>query len=227
MPSRIESACSIAPEVAARSAAPGRRAGRATMARKRRGQPVHGWIVLDKPLRHEFEPGGRRGAAAARRGQGRAWRHARSAGDRCVADRAGRGDQDRCLCHGRPKALSLHVRWGEARDTDDAEGAGHRRQRAAARRREPSWRVLPAFGGTIRQRPPAYSAIKVAGERAYDLARGGEIAGPGAAPGRDRPAWPGRRPMPITPSSRRVGKGTYIRSLGARFGPMALGTTPM
>src|SRR5258708_20090834 len=64
--------------------------------------------------------------------------------------------------------------WGEARDSDDAEGtitptSPHRptQQEIEA--------VLPRFTGTIVQVPPAYSAVKVQGERAYDLATRGEI----------------------------------------------------
>src|SRR6185437_10105442 len=63
-------------------------------------------------------------------------------------------------------------RWGEERDTDDAEGrvVACSDQRPAA----PQVRAaLQEFVGTIKQIPPAFSAIKVDGERAYDLAREG------------------------------------------------------
>ena len=71
------------------------------------------------------------------------------------------------------KTYAFTVRWGEQRDTDDAEGrvvetSGERPTEAAIRA------LLPQFTGTISQVPPRLSAIKIAGERAYDLAREGE-----------------------------------------------------
>jgi tRNA pseudouridine55 synthase len=71
------------------------------------------------------------------------------------------------------KVYRFTVRWGEATATDDTEGdviaTSPVRPDAAAIRA-----VLPEFTGTIAQVPPKYSAIKVDGARAYDLARGGE-----------------------------------------------------
>jgi tRNA pseudouridine55 synthase len=68
------------------------------------------------------------------------------------------------------KTYRFTVQWGEARDTDDAEGeviatSPVRPDRAAIEA------VLPQFIGEIQQVPPIYSAIKVDGVRAYDLAR--------------------------------------------------------
>ena len=68
------------------------------------------------------------------------------------------------------KSYRFGLRWGEERDTDDADGAvtatsDYRPDRAAI------VAALPAFTGLVEQIPPAYSAIKVAGERAYKLAR--------------------------------------------------------
>src|SRR5258705_7195065 len=71
------------------------------------------------------------------------------------------------------KVYQFTVRWGEERDTDDAEG-----RVAATSASRPSAddirSILPQFSGTISQVPPRFSAIKVDGERAYDLARDGE-----------------------------------------------------
>ena len=71
-----------------------------------------------------------------------------------------------------PKAYRFTVRFGAATSTDDAEGA--------VVAESPVWpdgdavrAMLPRFTGPIRQRPPAYSALKVDGERAYALARAG------------------------------------------------------
>ena len=71
-----------------------------------------------------------------------------------------------------PKAYRFTIRFGAATSTDDAEGTvvaeSDVRPEAAAIRT-----VLPRFTGPIRQRPPAYSALKVGGERSYALARAG------------------------------------------------------
>ncbi|HTP77507.1 MAG TPA: tRNA pseudouridine(55) synthase TruB [Rhizomicrobium sp.] len=72
-----------------------------------------------------------------------------------------------------PKTYRFTARWGEARDSDDAEG----RVTATSDKRptkEDIEAALPHFIGTLSQVPPAYSAIKLDGERAYDLAREGE-----------------------------------------------------
>ena len=70
------------------------------------------------------------------------------------------------------KAYRFTVKWGEETDTDDAEG---RVIVASEARPSPAEiaAVLPRFVGVIVQTPPMYSAIKIAGERAYDLARDG------------------------------------------------------
>jgi tRNA pseudouridine55 synthase len=71
------------------------------------------------------------------------------------------------------KAYQFAVRWGEETDTDDAEG-----RVVATSERRPSREAieaaLPGFTGVITQTPPMFSAIRIAGERAYDLARSGE-----------------------------------------------------
>ena len=71
------------------------------------------------------------------------------------------------------KVYRFAIAWGSATTTDDKEGAvvatsDIRPERAALEA------VLPQFTGTIQQRPPIYSALKIDGERAYDLARAGE-----------------------------------------------------
>ena len=68
------------------------------------------------------------------------------------------------------KVYSFKVKWGESTDTDDSEGVII--ERSDYRPREEEIReVLGKFIGKIQQRPPVYSAIKVSGERSYDLAR--------------------------------------------------------
>jgi tRNA pseudouridine55 synthase len=72
------------------------------------------------------------------------------------------------------KRYRFTVCWGEERDTDDTEG---RIVRTSDMRPTPEAirALLPQFTGLIEQTPPRYSAIKVQGERAYDLARDGEV----------------------------------------------------
>ncbi len=71
------------------------------------------------------------------------------------------------------KIYRFTAHWGEARDSDDAEGkvTGTSDVRPTKEQIEA---LLPRFTGAITQVPPRFSAIKVAGERAYDLAREGE-----------------------------------------------------
>jgi tRNA pseudouridine55 synthase len=71
------------------------------------------------------------------------------------------------------KAYRFRVRWGEESATDDAEGEIVAR---SDRRPAPAeiGALLPRFVGSILQTPPTFSAIRIAGARAYDLAREGE-----------------------------------------------------
>ncbi len=74
-----------------------------------------------------------------------------------------------------PKNYAFEVRWGEERDTDDREGevvASSDLRPTEAEIRS----ALPEFAGWIEQVPPLYSAVKVEGRRAYDLARQGRPA---------------------------------------------------
>lgn len=111
------------------------------------------------------------------------------------------------------KLYCVTVRFGESRTTDDAEGAVL--ECCAARPTDAAIRAaLPAFRGDILQVPPAFSALKVAGERAYDLARAGT---PVALP--PRPARIDRFELAWRPDADTAvftvesGKGVYMRSL--------------
>ena len=116
------------------------------------------------------------------------------------------------------KDNTFTVSWGEERDTDDTEGrvthTSEARPTADAIRA-----LLPRFTGLIEQIPPQYSAIKVQGERAYDLARDGEVVE--------------LKPRPVEiheltlveqqDNARSVfeaecGKGTYVRALARDIG---------
>lgn len=72
------------------------------------------------------------------------------------------------------KAYDFTITWGEARATDDAEGEVIATSDVRPTK-EHIESVLPRFVGNISQTPPVYSAIKVDGERAYDLARSGAV----------------------------------------------------
>src|SRR6185503_16460587 len=79
------------------------------------------------------------------------------------------------------KAYRFTVRWGQETDTDDAEGrvvstSDVRPQLQAVEA------ALPRFVGEVLQTPPAFSAIKIDGARAYDLARAGEAVSLEARP---------------------------------------------
>lgn len=121
------------------------------------------------------------------------------------------------------KRYSFRVRWGVATDTEDSEGktigeSPARPDGAAIRV------ILPRFIGAIAQRPPAYSAIKVAGRHAYALARAGK-----PAPLAERHVVITELKLTALPDpdhaefTALVGEGTYIRAL-ARDIAEALGT---
>jgi tRNA pseudouridine55 synthase len=143
------------------------------MARKRRGQPVHGWIILDKPS-------GMTSTQAV--GAVKRLTNAAKAGHAGTLDPLATGVLPIALGEATKtmpyvvdaqKRYRFTVRWGEARSTDDAEGDV---SETSARRpsREEIVAALPAFIGLIEQVPPAFSALKIDGQRAYDLARAGQ-----------------------------------------------------
>jgi len=185
---------------------------------KRDKHDVHGWLVLDKPV-------------------GMTSTHAVSVVKRLFsAKRAGHaGTLDPLASGALPIALGeatktvpfvmdgrkiyqFTVRWGEERDTDDAEG---RAVATSEQRPTPDAirALLPSYTGTIQQVPPRYSAIKIEGERAYDLARDGETVELSA-----RPVEISRLELVDTPDPDHAvlhaecGKGTYVRSLARDMG---------
>ena len=139
---------------------------------------LHGWIILDKPRRAWLDHRGQRGQAHPARSrrtedQGRPRRHARSAGERCAADRARRSDQARRPDARRDQGYDFTIRFGEETDTLDAEGEVVATSDVRPTR-EQIEAVLPRFTGEIEQVPPAYSALKIGGKAAYARARAGE-----------------------------------------------------
>ena len=121
------------------------------------------------------------------------------------------------------KSYRFAVRFGEARTTDDTEGEVV--ETSTIRPSDAALlAALPGFIGRIEQRPPAFSAIKIGGRRAYDLARRGE-----APELQSRPVDVHRLALLERPDPDHAvlemdcGKGTYVRSLARDLG-RALGT---
>ena len=183
------------------------------MARRRKGLGVDGWIVVDKPrgmTSAQAVGKVRRAARAAKLGHGGTLDPA-ATGVLPVA--LGEATKTVPFCQNAGKDYAFTVRWGEATATDDAEGEV---TETSARRptRNAVLEALPAFTGTILQTPPAFSALKVDGRRAYELARKGETPALGprrvtierfvlaAVPDRDSATFE------VT-----CGKGTYVRAL--------------
>jgi tRNA pseudouridine55 synthase len=121
------------------------------------------------------------------------------------------------------KTYRFTLRFGEARDTDDADGQVTETS-AIRPTDEQIHAALPAFRGDIMQVPPAYSAIKIGGERAYDLAREGQAVEIAPRPARvDRFELVGRPDADTAIFHVESGKGVYMRSL-ARDIARACGT---
>jgi tRNA pseudouridine55 synthase len=116
------------------------------------------------------------------------------------------------------KAYDFTIRWGVETDTDDAEGQPARTSDERPSR-EAIEAALPAFIGDIMQVPPCYSAIKVEGERAYDLARDGDVV---ELTPRPVSVYELEIEEAISPELTRLicacGKGTYVRSIARDLG---------
>ncbi len=193
------------------------------MARRRKGRPIHGWVNLDKSAGCTST----QVVARVKRLLGAA-----KAGHAGTLDPIATGVLPIALGEATKtvryvmeglKVYRFTVRWGEARATDDCEGevtatSPARPDMAAIEA------VLPEFVGEIQQVPPKYSAVKIDGRRAYDLARAKEPVE--LAP---RKVWI-ERLQPVASPDRdhtdfevTCGKGAYMRAL-ARDMALALGT---
>src|SRR6202167_1673921 len=179
---------------------------------------VHGWIVLDKPIgmtsthavaviKRLFSPK-RAGHAGT----------LDPLASGCLPIALGEATKTVPFVVDGRKEYLFTIRWGEERDTDDAEGrvaaTSESRPDAAAIRA-----LLPRFVGTIDQVPPRFSAVKIDGERAYDLAREGEVVE--IAP---RAVTIHRLDLVEMPDgdhavlTAECGKGTYVRALARDLG---------
>jgi tRNA pseudouridine55 synthase len=190
---------------------------------RREKRDVHGWIALDKPIgmtsTHAVSVV-RRLFAARRAGHAGTLDPLASG---CLPIALGEATKTVPFLMERQKTYRFTIRWGEERDTDDAEGRVLR-DSAARPSVEAVRALLPRFTGLIAQVPPFYSAIKIAGERAYDLARDGEAVALEA-----RPVRIDRLELIEIPDPDHAileadcGKGTYVRALARDLG-RALGS---
>ena len=193
------------------------------MARRKKGDKIDGWVVLDKPVGLGSTPA----VSRVRRLFG-----AQKAGHGGTLDPLASGVLPIALgeatktvpfvMDGR-KEYRFTLEFGESRSTEDAEGDVT--ATSDARPTDDAIRAaLGQFLGEIEQVPPAYSALKIDGQRAYDLARAGETVE--MKPRRvriDGLALLARLDRDHADFVVTCGKGTYIRSLGRDLA-VALGT---
>ncbi|WP_323006467.1 tRNA pseudouridine(55) synthase TruB [Pseudorhodobacter sp.] len=188
------------------------------MARKRKGRAISGWLVVDKPA----------GITSTTVVNKVKW-----AFDAQKAGHAGTLDPDAtgvlAIALGEAtktvpyitdalKCYRFMVRLGIATRTDDAEGDVIETRDARPSDNEIT-AALAAFRGDILQVPPQFSAVKVDGERAYDIARGGGEMDLAA-----RPLWVESLDLIARPDADHVelemvcGKGGYVRSIARDLG---------
>jgi tRNA pseudouridine55 synthase len=188
------------------------------VSRKRKGREVSGWLGLDKPSGRtstDMVAAVKRLFNAAKVG------HAGTldplaTGVLPIA--LGEATKTVSFVQDGRKVYRFTVRWGVETDTDDAEGTATaasdvRSDRAAI------LAALPEFIGEVQQQPPAYSALKIDGARAYDLARAGETFETG-----ERTVSIHRLVLVDVPDDDHAvleaecGKGTYVRALARDLG---------
>ncbi|MCX7888833.1 MAG: tRNA pseudouridine(55) synthase TruB [Rhodobacteraceae bacterium] len=188
----------------------------------RGGRDISGWVVVDKPagLTSTAVVGKLRRAFGARKAGHCGTLDPDATGVLAVA----LGEATKTIPHVTegPKSYRFAMRLGAATTTDDASGTVL--ATSPARPTEADIRAaLPAFTGIIAQVPPQYSAVKVGGERAYDLARAGQALDLAARPLSVERLDLVERPDPDTVILDLVcGKGGYVRAiardLGAQLG---------
>ncbi|WP_208440253.1 tRNA pseudouridine(55) synthase TruB [Bartonella raoultii] len=186
--------------------------------RKKKGRSVSGWVIFDKP----------KGMGSTEAVSQIKWLfHAQKAGHAGTLDPLASGLLPIALGEATKtvpyvmqgsKTYRFHIAWGEERATDDLEGEV---TKTSLKRPTPEEirALLPQYTGVILQTPPQFSAIKISGNRAYDLAREGEIV---EIPPRQVEIETFK--LIETPTSERAifeitcGKGTYVRSLARDMG---------
>ena len=188
------------------------------MARRKKGNRINGWLILDKPLEM---------TSTQAVGKVRWLFQAQKAGHAGTLDPLATGILPIALGEATKtvsfavdgqKAYRFAVRWGVETTTDDTEGEAVRTSEIRPALGEIE-ALLPQFTGEIMQTPPAFSAIKIGGQRAYDLARDGEevILEP-------RPAFIDMLRIVEMPDDTTTvfeaecGKGTYVRAIARDLG---------
>jgi tRNA pseudouridine55 synthase len=185
---------------------------------KKKGRPISGWLVLDKPV----------GMGSTEAVSKIKWLfQAEKAGHAGTLDPLASGMLPIALGEATKtvpyvqdgaKIYRFTVAWGDERSTDDLEGPVTETSDKRPTESE-ILSLLPKYTGVIMQTPPQFSAIKIAGERAYDLARSGETID---IPPREIEI--GRLDLvSMTPDGNTIfeiecGKGTYVRSLARDMG---------
>ncbi len=178
---------------------------------------VHGWLILDKPVgmtsTHAV-------AQVKRLFSGRKAGHAGTLdplASGCLPIALGEATKTVPFVMDGRKAYRFTVAWGVETDTDDADGTAvgsSERRPAEADIRA----LLPRFTGSIMQVPPRFSALKIDGERAYDLARDGVVVEMAERPVEiDRLALVEAAPDSAVFEAE-CGKGTYVRAIARDMG---------
>ncbi len=194
------------------------------MGRKRKGNKINGWLVIDKDL----------GMSSAKVvGAVKRIYQAQKVGHGGTLDPLasgilpiGLGEATKTMPYivDASKEYAFTVKWGSATDSDDTEGAvTHSGGRQPTENEVAD--VLARFIGIVQQIPPAYSAIKVDGQRAYKLAREGETVelAPRSVEIHALSIISHDVGTQSTAFEVTCGKGTYVRSLGRDIA-LALGT---
>ncbi|MCV6586235.1 MAG: tRNA pseudouridine(55) synthase TruB [Marinibacterium sp.] len=188
------------------------------MARKRKGRDISGWLVVDKPagLTSTAVVNKVRWAMDARKAGHAGTLDPEATGVLAVA--LGEATKTVPYVTDALKAYSFVIRFGQATNTDDAEG-----EVIATSDQRPEdaeiTQALGAFIGDIMQVPPQFSAVKIDGERAYKRARDGEDLELAA-----RPLWVEELLLVDRPDADHAvlemtcGKGGYVRSIARDLG---------
>lgn len=192
------------------------------MARRKKGNPVNGWINFDKPYgMTSMQAIGRIRRAYSPQKIGHAGTlDPLATGILPIA--MGEATKTIPFMQDTWKGYRFTVKWGEQTNTDDAEGevietSDHRPLK------DDIEAILSDFVGTIEQMPPQFSAIKIKGERAYDIARRGGVADIKARPVDIDELHLVECDADTATFEAVCGKGTYVRSL-ARDIAVKLGT---
>jgi tRNA pseudouridine55 synthase len=183
------------------------------MARRRKGKKVDGWINLDKPVGMSSTQAMAkvRGILKAQKAGHAGTLDPLASGILPIA--LGEATKTISYIQDSLKIYSFTIAWGEERSTDDKEGdvTASSDKRPAKAEIEAK---LPAYTGAIMQTPPKFSAIKIDGQRAYDLARDGEDV-------ELEPREVYIESLTLLDARQdeadfvmKCGKGTYVRSLG-------------